>query len=269
MGISTVSGIVQDVTKAIWDTMVADYMPVPTTEDWGAIAQEFEAKWGFPHCVGALDGKHVTVCAPDNTGSEFFNYKGAFSVVLLAVVDASYKFRVIDVGARGRSSDGGTLNNSAFGRALFTGALQLPAPKPLPDAEDQTPRPYVFVADEAFPLKENIMRPYPGRLTEEQHTYNYRLSRARMTVECAFGILSSQWRVYRRRMELQPETVDQVIKATCVLHNFMRTSTTDAAVTLPEDQPLNDVLTMGTSRNYTNKAFAIREAFKAYFAQQK
>ena len=36
----------------------------------------------------------------------FFNYKHSFSLVLLAVVDAAYKFIYVDVGCNGRISDG-------------------------------------------------------------------------------------------------------------------------------------------------------------------
>ncbi|XP_019221905.1 uncharacterized protein LOC109204744 [Oreochromis niloticus] len=149
--------------------------------------------------------------------------KGTFSIVLHAVVDAGYCFRVIDVGGYGRTSDGGILANSTFGQALQAGTLHLPPDQPLPGGEHRGAQPHVFVADEAFPLRWELMRPFPGRLLPlEKRIFNYRLSRARMIVEGAFGVLSSQWRLYRRSMELRPEIAEKCVKATCVLHNFLR-----------------------------------------------
>jgi len=80
----------------------------------------------------------------------YFNYKGSFSIVLLAVVDARYLFRMVDVGLYGKSSDGGTLCASAFGRAFHQGTLDLPEDARLPGAEDLQPVPYMFVGDKAF-----------------------------------------------------------------------------------------------------------------------
>ncbi len=57
-------------------------------EEWGAIAHEFNEKWNFANCIGAMDGKHVQIQAQANSSSYYFNSKGSFSIVLLAVVDA-------------------------------------------------------------------------------------------------------------------------------------------------------------------------------------
>ncbi|KAL7403140.1 hypothetical protein ABVT39_025192 [Epinephelus coioides] len=84
------------------------------------------------------------------------------------VVDAQYCFRVIDVGGQGRTSDGGILANSAFGQSLCSGTLQLPADLPLPGADHRGPQPHVFVGDEAFPLRKNLMRPLPGRMLPKE-----------------------------------------------------------------------------------------------------
>ncbi|KAF7662287.1 hypothetical protein LDENG_00239930 [Lucifuga dentata] len=63
------------------------------------------------------------------------NYKDTFSIILLAIVDAQYQFRVVDVGAFGRNSDGGTVTVSTFGKALQGGRMDLPEDLPLPNAE--------------------------------------------------------------------------------------------------------------------------------------
>ncbi|KAL1276895.1 hypothetical protein QQF64_023568 [Cirrhinus molitorella] len=55
------------VSKAIWDCLVEEYMPGPTTEDWRDIAAEFYHRWNFPNCVGSIDGKHVVIQAPNNS----------------------------------------------------------------------------------------------------------------------------------------------------------------------------------------------------------
>ena len=85
--------------------------------DWKIIAKKFREKLNFPNCVGAIDGKHVTIKAPGNSGSLFYNYKGTFSLVLLAIADANLKFIYIEVGAYGKNIDGGIFANSTLGKA--------------------------------------------------------------------------------------------------------------------------------------------------------
>ena len=73
------------------------------------------------------------------------------------------------------------------GFSYIIGDVTLPQSKRMPDSDRKLN--YVFIADEAFPLKDHIMRPYPGRdlNTDSKKIYNYRLSRARRVVENAFG----------------------------------------------------------------------------------
>nr|XP_020448916.1 protein ALP1-like [Monopterus albus] len=173
--------------------MKQSHMPSPTEEMWLNTARRFEGRWNFPHCIGALDGKHIVIQAPSNSGSQFFNYKGTFSIVLLALVDADYKFLAVDVGGFGSNSDGGIFANSRLGKALQSGDLHVPSASPLLAAPDLGPVPYVVVADEAFPMKPYLLQPYPGRrLQEDLRVFNYRLSRARQVVENAFGILTQR-----------------------------------------------------------------------------
>ena len=111
--------------------------------------------------------------------------------MLLALVDANLKFIAIDVGARGRNSDGGIFANSNLGKGIDQGTFDFPPEEALPGAEHLGPVPYVIIGDEAFPLKPNIMRPYPGRgCPEVEKVYNYRHSRATRVVQNGFGVLA-------------------------------------------------------------------------------
>lgn len=150
-------------------------------------------------------------------------FKHTFSIVLLALVDARYKFIIVDVGSYGRNSDGGIFARSSLGKQLENGTLNIPEGKYLPNTT--TTAPYVMVGDEAFPLKTYLLRPYPGRQLAEdadKANFNHRLSLARQLVENAFGILTQRFRIFCRRVKMSPENVDYVILATCVLHNFLR-----------------------------------------------
>lgn len=52
--------------------------------------------------------------------------------------------------------------------------------------------------------------------------FRFRLSRARRIVENAFGIMASTWRILLIRIHAQPETINNIILACCILHNFLR-----------------------------------------------
>ena len=81
---------------------------------------QFKEEWNFPNCIGAMDGKHVMIRPPPNSGSYYFNYKHSFSIVLLAVVDADYKYIYIDIGCNGRISDEGVFRNCLLSTALVS-----------------------------------------------------------------------------------------------------------------------------------------------------
>uniref|UniRef100_A0A672FU35 DDE Tnp4 domain-containing protein n=1 Tax=Salarias fasciatus TaxID=181472 RepID=A0A672FU35_SALFA len=222
LGHSTVAQSVHMVCAAIEKLMMAEFLPTPTQETWTEVARGFWNRWNFPNCLGALDGKKINIQAPANSGSQYFDYKRNFSIVLMALVDADYRFRAIQVGDFGRMSDGGVFVASDLGRGMESGALDVPPNAPLPGAPELGPLPHVMVGDAAFPLKTYLLRPYPGTdLTHDRRIFNYRLSRARMVVECAFGILTARWRVMLRDINLHPNHVDSLVVAACILHNFL------------------------------------------------
>ncbi|XP_036340050.1 putative nuclease HARBI1 isoform X2 [Rhagoletis pomonella] len=195
---------------------------IPATEkEWLDVANDFETLWQFPHTLGAIDGKHIRIKAPPRSGSDFHNYKGFFSIILLAVVDAHSRFIYVDIGANGRASDVMAFKNSLLYDNLSRGQLNLPADKPLKGQLSKTP--FYFIGDDIFGLNRHLMKAYnrSSNLSTAQEAYNYRLSRARMTVEMAFGRLSSRFRVFHRPIEVSVETCDTVVKACCILHNYL------------------------------------------------
>nr|XP_039252493.1 uncharacterized protein LOC120329747 [Styela clava] len=113
---TTISRIIPETCAAIWDSLQPVFMAVPSENQWKIIANDFKQLWQFPNCVGSIDGKHVVIQAPANSGSSFFNYKKTFSLVLLAVSDAKYRFIYVDVGAYGRLSNGNVFASSSFGK---------------------------------------------------------------------------------------------------------------------------------------------------------
>lgn len=194
---------------------------MPNTEaEWLKLANDFNTKWNFPNCIGALDGKHVNIKSPPNSGSLYFNYKGSYSIVLMALADADYKFSYINIGAPGRDSDGGVYNNCSLATAIENNSLNIPTTRPLPGRE--TPVPFVIVADDAFPLQTHIMKPFAFRNQSiQERIFNYRLSRARRIIENVFGICSARFRILRRSVELPPRNMKKILCAIAVLHNFI------------------------------------------------
>ena len=189
-------------------------------EEWENIASTFESKWNFGNCIGALDGKHIAIVKPAHSGSMFYNYKGFFSIVLMALVNANYEFIMTDVGANGRVSDGGVLYYTKFGQKLRHSELNIPPPSAIANASNRFP--YVFVGDDAFALDTHLLKPYGHcHLTNNQRIFNYRLSRARRVAENAFGMLVSRFEIFKRPINLSPHKALTITLASCYLHNYL------------------------------------------------
>ncbi|GFW61155.1 protein ALP1-like [Trichonephila clavipes] len=105
-------------TTAIYHHLGSEIQVPESGNEWKMVTEEFWAKWNFPLCLGAMDGKHIRIKPPSHSGATYRNYKGFISIVLLALVDANLKFLYVDVGTNGRVSDG-----RVWGKSKLRGKL--------------------------------------------------------------------------------------------------------------------------------------------------
>jgi hypothetical protein len=174
--------------------------------DWIRTADVFYERTLSQNCIGAVDGKHIRTRKPSESGSQFFSYKNFFSTILVTVADAGYHFISLDVGAYGSSSDSNVFKNLTFGKLLESSKLNIPNPSVLPSDAEGLSMPFVLVGNEAFAFLDHVLRPYPNKtLTYLKRIYNYRLPRARRTVECTFGILDNKWTIFHRPVDVKPD----------------------------------------------------------------
>lgn len=170
-----------------------------------------------------IDGKHVRIKAPKQSGSMFFNYKNYFSIVLLAIVEANYKFIAVDVGSYGKEGDNGIFQKSAMGKKIISGQFNVPQPTPLPGTDILTP--HYLIGDDAFALDVCMMKPYYKdhvRSDRDKAIFNYRICRARRVTENAFALSSQVFRILYTPIAIKPEICDDLIVVLCCLHNLLR-----------------------------------------------
>lgn len=117
-GRSTAATIVKQVCSNIWMLLKEKCLPALSKEDWLNISEGFKKNSHSPNCLGAIDGKHIRIKQPHNSGSLYYNYKKFFPIVLFASCDANYRFTFVDVGSYGKCSDSSIFKNTDFHRSL-------------------------------------------------------------------------------------------------------------------------------------------------------
>ncbi len=273
---NTISLFIPEVCQAIFEEYQAEMWNTPQTPDeWRPVAEGSETSGTSRTPGGAIDGKHIAITKPGKTGSLYYNFKGFFSIVMLAVVDANYKF----MRAPGSSSDAGIFNRSRLEPALRLGILGLPPPEPLPN--DDRDMPFFMIGDDAFPLRTYMMKPY-------SHRYQT-IPRAHLQLQVVAGPACCGERVRHPGPPLQmpadhhptqPRNVVKVAKACMTLHNIMRTRYprpaepgprpgSDQVQLVPgawrDDAVMRDVEAEGRGPRTTQAGKEQRAYFKKYF----
>ncbi|CAM5128216.1 unnamed protein product [Eretmochelys imbricata] len=212
VGKSTVGAAVMQVANAIKDLLISRVVTLGNVQ---VIVDGFAAM-GFPNCGAAIDRTHIPILAPEHQAGEYINRKGYFSIVLQALVDHKGRFTNINMGWPGKVHDARIFRNSGLFQKLQEGTLFPDQKITVGDVE----MPIVILGDPAYPLMPWLMKPYTGSLDSSQELFNYRLSKCRMVVECAFGSLKAHWCSLLTRLDLSETNIPSVITACCMLHNI-------------------------------------------------
>ena len=193
------------------------YVVIPTADGLREIVDDFYHWCGFPHTFGAIDGTHIPILRPQQSRLDYYNRKGYHSILMLAVVDFRGRFLDVNIGWPGKVHDARVLVNSSFYKKASNGTL---VPHWLQTIGGINV-PLLVLGDPAYPLLSWLMKPYietPNSTPQERH-FNYRLSRARIVVENAFGQLKGRWCLLKR-IDLYVTNVPDIVAACVTLHNI-------------------------------------------------
>ena len=186
--------IVRETCTIIVQTLLQQF---PGGNRLDELVDGFLTKWGVPQCVGAIDGCHIPTAM---NRTDYYNRKGWYSIILQGVVDHSYRFIDINVGWPGSVHDARVFAHSALYEKITEKDL-LPQKPMLINGVNV---PLYLIGDSAYPLQTWLMKPFAhgSSLTSEQKTYNYRICRARIVVENAYGGLKTRWRRLMKRNDM-------------------------------------------------------------------
>ena len=217
---TTVIEVCQSIVNNLWASAVASIFP-KTEDEFREAMITMEEHWQFPCAFGAIDGCHIPLkCPPGGQQSqkEHHNFKGFYSIVLMAIVNAKYEFTWASCGYPGNNHDFSSIFQATNIYARINNGTILPH---IAKKLNETDIPPLLLDDGAFPFHTWLMKPFSNAvLSIDQKYFNYRLSRARMVTEGAFGKLKGRWRVLQRKCECNKDTVKLVTLACIVLHNL-------------------------------------------------
>ena len=210
--------------KTVWpvvaETVAAINLrfPIPTfdTADQRRL-EELEAEFAarsdgvLRGCVGAVDGMAVCIRKPSSLESggkpwQYYNRKGFYALNLQAVCDAKKKFLYGSIRCPGSTHDSTAFDVCSLGRDLDAGRMLAP---------------FWIAGDAAYRAGVFMVVPWPGRNLEKwKDSFNFWHSNARITIECAFGILTSRWGIFWRPLNCSIVLATRIVYACMILHNM-------------------------------------------------
>ena len=214
VGKSTVHKCIHDVCTAMAETILDKYVKLPADDDLQHVIDGFDNTWGFPSCARAVDGTHIPIIAPGSAHGNYVNRNGWYSIILQAVCDHNYIITDMNVGWPGRVHDVRVFGNSGLYYKGETNDLFPQKTKKLVCPGKEITMPIVLLGNAAYPLTNR------ANLTAAQRVFNYRLSRARMTIESTFGRLMGKWRCLQNRPDVSVDFASTIVTACAIIHNL-------------------------------------------------
>ena len=215
-------------------------------------------------CAGAIDATHIAILAPTENHTDYVNRKGYHSILMQAVVDCNYLFRDVVIGWPGSVHDPRMFSNSTI---FVKGNENCLFPVDLTKEICREDVPPVILADAAYPLLPWVLKGYPrNEATRSQRLFNYRLSRARMTVENTFGRWKGRYIRFSKWVDMDVTALVQVILTSCILHNICEALKNEFLANWDEHQVIVEEQAIPIEENLEPDAELIHSTLTEYFS---